>query len=75
MNVIRSCKNRDFPGGPVLQPPPCSQGNMGSMPGWGTKVPHTAEQLSPHTATVESEHHNERIHALQGKSPHDATKT
>ena len=58
MNVIKSYNNRDFPGGSVLKNPPCSAGNTGSIPGWGTKIPHSAEQLSPHTAITESEHHN-----------------
>ena len=38
-------KNRDFPGGPVVLP--CNAGDMGSIPGQGTKTSHAAEQLSP----------------------------
>ena len=37
---------RDFPGGPVVKNPPCNAGDVGSIPGQGTKIPHTAEQLS-----------------------------
>ena len=29
---------------------------MGSIPGWGTKIPHVVEQLSPCTATTEPTH-------------------
>ena len=38
--------------------PPWNEGDKGLIPGWGTKIPHSAEQLSPHTAITESEHHN-----------------
>ena len=31
----------DFPGGPVVENPSCNAGNMGSIPGLGTKVPRT----------------------------------
>ena len=37
----------DFPGGPVVRNPPARTGDMGSIPGWGTKIPHVMEQLSP----------------------------
>lgn len=33
--------------GSVLKNPPCNAGDVGSIPGKGTKVPHVAEQLSP----------------------------
>ena len=36
----------DFPGGPVDENLPCNAGDMGSIPGWGTKIPHAAGQLS-----------------------------
>ena len=38
----------DLPGGPVAKNLPCSAGDTGSITGQGTKIPHTAEQLSPH---------------------------
>ena len=44
---------RDFPGGPVVKNPPSNAGDMGSIPGWGTKIPHAPGQLSPHTTTTE----------------------
>ena len=45
---------RDFPGGPVVKNPPSNAGDMGSIPGQGTKIPHAMGQLSPHTATTEA---------------------
>ena len=38
----------DDPDGPVVKNSPCSAGHIGSLPGWGSKIPHVAEQLSPH---------------------------
>ena len=38
--------------GPVVKNPPCNSGDVGSIPGWGTKIPHPTEQLSPHAATI-----------------------
>ena len=47
------------------------QGDMGSIPGWGTGTEDTAEQLSPSTATnpptatTESVHHKEGSYLMQ----------
>ena len=30
---------RDFPGGPVVKDLPSNEGDVGSSPGWGTKIP------------------------------------
>ena len=35
---------------------PCKARDMGYVPGWGTKIPHTTEQLSPLTITTEPAH-------------------
>ena len=43
----------DFPGGPVVKNPPSNVGNVGSIPGQETKIPHVVGQLSPHTTTTE----------------------
>ena len=32
--------SREFPGGPVVKTPPSNAGGLGSIPGWGTKIPH-----------------------------------
>ena len=37
---------RDFLCGPVIKNLPCNAGDMGSIPGWGTKILHALEQLS-----------------------------
>ena len=39
---------RDIPGCPVVKNLPWSAGDAGSIPGWGSKIPHALEQLSPH---------------------------
>ena len=51
---------RDFPAGPVVKNPPSNAGDVGSISGQGTKIPHATGQVSHHTAT---------------KRPHAATKT
>ena len=43
----------DFPGGPVVKNLPYNAGDMGSIPGQGTKIPHVVGQLSPRTTTIE----------------------
>ena len=43
----------DFPGGPVVENTPSNVGGMGSIPGWGTKMPHATAQLSLHFGTTE----------------------
>ena len=40
---------RDLPGGLMVKNLPSSAGDMGSIPGWGTKILHAAGQLSPRT--------------------------
>ena len=38
----------DFPGGPVVKNLPCNAGDVGSIPGQGTKILHAVElKLSP----------------------------
>ena len=44
---------RDFPGGPVVKNLPSNAGNTGLIPGWATKIPHAAGQLSLHTAATQ----------------------
>ena len=41
----------DFSSGPVVRNLPCIAGDTGLIPGWGTKIPHVAEQLSPSATT------------------------
>ena len=42
---------KDFPGGPVVKSLPSNARDAGSIPGWGTTIPHAMGQLSPCTAT------------------------
>ena len=41
----------DFPGGPVVNYLPYNAGDVGSILGQGTKIPHAAGQLSPCATT------------------------
>ena len=34
--------SRDFPGGPVVKTSPSNAGDIGSIPGWGLRIPHTS---------------------------------
>ena len=54
----------DFPGGPVIKNPPSNAGDAGSIPGWETKIPHGAGQLSPRATTREPACPNYRAHVL-----------
>ena len=40
----------DFPGGPAVKNPPCNAGDVDSIPGPGTRIPHATRQLSPRNA-------------------------
>ena len=53
--VITVCpvKKWKVPGDPLIKNLPSNAGDMGSMPGWGTKIPHVMWPLSPHAATRE----------------------
>ena len=45
-NTILKRKDRNFPGGPVVKNLPCNTVNMGSIPDWGTEIPHAMKRLS-----------------------------
>ena len=58
----------DFPGGPVVKDLPCSTGDSGSIPVWGTGILHAVGQLSPTCS-------NQREAPVpQGKIPHVTMK-
>ena len=44
---------RDFLGGPVVGNLPCNAGDTGSIPRWGTGIPHGRERLSPRATAGE----------------------
>ena len=43
----------DFSGGPAVENMPSNTGDMGLIPGQGTKIPHASGQLRLRTATRE----------------------
>ena len=44
----RDAPIRDLPGGPVVKNLPLNAGDLGSIPGWGTKTLHTATEHACH---------------------------
>ena len=52
----------------MVRNPPCNAGDIGSIPGPGTKIPHAAEQLSPCTTTGEFICYNERFPRATSKT-------
>ena len=42
----------------VVKNPPANAGDMGSIPGQGTKILHALEQLNPSPSTSEPVHHS-----------------
>ena len=59
----------DFPHGPVVKNPLSDTGDVGSIPGWGTKIPHAMGQISPRATTTEPVGLNERALAPQTTEP------
>ena len=43
--VCITTRSQDFPGSPVVKNPPSNVGDVGSIPGQGTKITHAAGQL------------------------------
>ena len=56
----------------MIKNPPFNAGDLDSISGQGTRIPHAAEQLSLGAAIPESACHNQRVCALQCKILHDA---
>ena len=50
-------QTRSPTGGPVVENLPSKAGEVGLIPGQGTKIPHAIEQLSPRATIRESVHH------------------
>ena len=70
-----SCKTgaqQNFPAGPAVKNLPCNAGHAGSIPGWGTKISHAVEQLSPRSQTTEPP--SSGPHPPQLKSPWASAK-
>ena len=45
--MVSNYPERDFPRGSVVRNLPCNAGDMGSMSGLGTKIPHTMGAAKP----------------------------
>ena len=43
MNFDKEPLPRDFPGSPVVKTSPSNAGDVGSIPGWGAKIPHALQ--------------------------------
>ena len=65
---IKKFTSRNFPGGLVVKNLPSNAGDVSSIPGQGTKIPHAVGQLSP--CTLEPACHDWRVHVLQLLSLH-----
>ena len=65
--IKKKKQNWAVPGGPLVKNPPSNQWDKASIPGCGTKIPHAAEPLSPHTTIKKPE--CSRAHALQQAKP------
>ena len=52
-------KGGDFPIGPMVKNPSSNAGDLGSIPGRRTKIPHAVGQLSWNATTRELTHGNE----------------
>ena len=53
----------------MVKNPPSNSGDVGSIPGQGTKIPHAVEQQSLHTTTTELAWLNKRAHMPQTTEP------
>ena len=51
-HLSRSSQGWEFPGGPVVKTSPSNAGGAGSIPGWGTKIPHA---LRPKNQNIKTE--------------------
>jgi len=49
----------------VVKNPPSNIGDLGLIPGQGTKIPHAVRQLSQGATAREPACHSERFHVLQ----------
>ena len=61
---------RDLPGGPMVKNPPSNTGDVGSIPGQGTKIPHATEATKP----MHRPHPETKTQCSQ-KNPKNKTKT
>ena len=43
--AVQKQLQQNCPDGPVVKTLPCNAGDGGSIPGWGSKIPHAVEML------------------------------
>ena len=54
---------------------PSNAGDVSSIPGWGTRIPHAAGQLSPRATTTELVHSGAHILQLEKSTcPNEKTR-
>lgn len=63
-DFLSKLRGRDFPGGPVIESSSCNSEDVGSILGWGVRIPHAAGQLGPPAMTTEPIPLRERVHVL-----------
>ena len=66
--VPKGRRRKGFPGGPVVKNPPSNAGDVGSIPGRGTKIPHAMGQLNLH-ATTKNPHSQNKIKRKKKEEP------
>ena len=64
-------KNRDFPGGPVVETSPSSAGGAGSIPGQGAKIPHASW---PKNQNIKQKQYCNKCNKDFKNGPHQKTK-
>ena len=72
--TFKSPFSRDIPGGPVIKNLPCNAWDAGLIPGWGTKMPRAAEQLSPTATPGESQVSHDKRSQMMHVRPATANK-
>ena len=63
--VHEKTQQKHISAGPVVKKMPCNAWDVGLIPGWGTKIPHATEQLSPYATAREAVQCNEKAHMIQ----------
>ena len=53
-DVLKNKELQGFPGGPVIKNSHSNTGDLSSIPGWGTKIPHAGGPPSPCTTITEA---------------------
>ena len=61
----------DFPGGPVVETLPSHVGGVGSIPGWGAKIPHA---LWPKNQNIKQKHYCNKFNKDFKNGPHQKNR-